>query len=73
MDGNPTRRTGITQSTWFCPSVLAGTDSALRSIDGIACDRIDVDVGHSAAGYAVVAGLLLSTGEHPELLQATTQ
>ena len=57
----------------------AGNYSDLRSLDGGAYDRIDIDAGHSAAGYAVVvpavlvAGLLLLTGEHPELLQATTQ
>ena len=64
----------IWSSTTWNTTLARSERSSMTKASRIACRLL-----LSPAGYAVVvvgtvvAGLLLSTGEHPELLQATTQ
>ena len=63
----------IWSSTTRNTTLARSERSSMTKASRIACRLLLSPAGYAVVVGTVVAGLLLSTGEHPELLQATTQ
>ncbi len=63
----------IWSSTTWNTTLARSERSSMTKASRIACRLLLSPAGYAVVVGTVVAGLLLSTCEHPELLQATTQ